>query len=47
MRIKLINPNTSSAMTEAMARAAREVASPGTRIDAVTTLSGPASIEGH
>ncbi len=47
MRIKLINPNTSSAMTEAMARAAREVASPGTRIDAVATLSGPASIEGH
>ncbi|NGM45944.1 Asp/Glu racemase [Rhodobacter sp. SGA-6-6] len=47
MRIKLINPNTSSAMTEAMARAAREVASPGTRIDAVTAASGPASIEGH
>lgn len=47
MRIKLINPNTSAAMTEAMARAAREVASPGTRIDAATTLSGPASIEGH
>lgn len=47
MRIKLINPNTSTAMTEAMAQAARDVAAPGTQIDAVTNLSGPASIEGH
>lgn len=47
MRIKLINPNTTAAMTETMARAAREVASPGTRIDAATALSGPVSIEGH
>ncbi|GAB1364210.1 aspartate/glutamate racemase family protein [Rhodobacter sp.] len=47
MRIKLINPNTTAAMTETMARAAREVAAPGTRIDAATALAGPVSIEGH
>lgn len=47
MRIKLINPNTTSAMTQSMAAAAREVAAVGTVIDAVTSQSGPASIEGH
>lgn len=47
MRIRLINPNTTEAMTRAMAKAAREVAAPGTIIDAVTSQSGPVSIEGH
>ncbi len=47
MRIKLINPNTTGTMTETMVKAAREVAAPGTRIDAATALSGPVSIEGH
>jgi allantoin racemase len=47
MRIKLINPNTTEAMTLSMAEAARDVAAPGTMIDAVTSLSGPVSIEGH
>lgn len=47
MRIKLINPNSTAAMTASMAMAAREVAAEGTEIDAVTSRSGPVSIEGH
>lgn len=47
MRIKLINPNTTDAMTQSMAAGARSVAAPGSEIDAVTSLSGPVSIEGH
>jgi allantoin racemase len=47
MRIKLINPNTTAAMTRSMAEAARQVAAPTTEIDAVTSGSGPVSIEGH
>ncbi|MEO7954693.1 MAG: aspartate/glutamate racemase family protein [Polaromonas sp.] len=43
--IQLINPNTTAAMTEKMAVAARRVASPGTRILAVQSATGPASIE--
>lgn len=47
MRIKLINPNTTISMTEAMGRCAQRVAAPGTRIDAVSPAMGPPSIEGH
>lgn len=47
MRIKLINPNTTEAMTRCMAASAAEVAAPGTIIEAVTARCGPASIEGH
>lgn len=47
MRIRLINPNTSAAITEKMAVAARAVAAPGTLIEAVTPASGPVSIESH
>ena len=47
MRIKLINPNTTVAMTRSMASAARDVAAAGSEIDAVTSESGPVSIEGH
>lgn len=47
MRIKLINPNSTVAMTTSMALAARAVASAGSEIDAVTSASGPVSIEGH
>ena len=47
MRIKLINPNTTAAMTKSMAVAAQSVAAPGSEIDAVTSQSGPVSIEGH
>ena len=45
MQIQLINPNTTAAMTEKMAMAARQVASPGTQILAVQSATGPASIE--
>jgi len=44
MRILLINGNTTDAVTERMAIAARDVASPGTEIVAVTARFGPAII---
>jgi allantoin racemase len=47
MLIKLINPNTSEPMTEAVERSARAIAGPGTTIRAVTNAMGPASIESH
>ena len=47
MKILVINPNTSSAMTEAIAHAGREAAAPGTEIVAVQPSFGPLSIEGH
>ena len=47
MKILVINPNTSNAMTEAIAQASREVAAPGTEIVAVQPSFGPLSIEGH
>ncbi len=47
MRIKVINPNSTAAMTEVIAAAARAAASPGTTVVASTSPSGPASIEGH
>ncbi|WP_366146144.1 aspartate/glutamate racemase family protein [Paraburkholderia sp.] len=47
MRIKLINPNTTQRMTDAMGRCAREVAAPGTEIAAVSPSMGPPSIEGY
>lgn len=47
MRIKLINPNTTQRMTEAMGRCARDVAAPGTEIIAVNPSMGPPSIEGY
>lgn len=45
MKIQLINPNTSMAMTDKMAVAARQVAFAGTQILAVQSATGPASIE--
>ena len=45
MKIQLINPNTTVAMTEKMAVAARQVASGGTQILAAQSATGPASIE--
>ncbi|MGH8829929.1 MAG: aspartate/glutamate racemase family protein, partial [Polaromonas sp.] len=45
MKLQLINPNTTVAMTEKMAVAARQVASAGTQILAVQSATGPASIE--
>lgn len=47
MKILVINPNTSDAMTEAIAQASREAASPGTEIVAVHPSFGPLSVEGH
>jgi allantoin racemase len=47
MRLLLVNPNTSAAMTASIAAAAREVAAPGTVISAVQPSFGPLSIEGH
>lgn len=47
MRILVINPNTTAAMTEKIGAAARRVASPGTEIIAVNPASGPVSIEGY
>jgi allantoin racemase len=47
MKILLINPNTSGAMTESIAAAAKLVAAPGTTIRAVHPSFGPVSIESH
>jgi allantoin racemase len=47
MRIRIINPNTTSSMTETIGEAAKAVANPGTEIVAVTSASGAVSIEGH
>lgn len=47
MRIKLINPNTTQRMTDAMGRCARDVAAPGTEVIAVNPTMGPPSIEGY
>jgi len=46
-RILVINPNTTQAMTDEIAAAARAVARPGTEIDCVSPAAGPRSIEGH
>lgn len=47
MKLLLINPNTSAAMTQGIGEAARAVAAPGTEVLAVHPSFGPASIEGH
>lgn len=47
MKLLLINPNTTTAMTQAIARAARAVAAPTTEVIAVQPSFGPASIECH
>lgn len=47
MKIRVINPNTTAAMTETIARAAREAAAAATEIQAVTSSTGPVSIEGY
>ncbi|MCS3429847.1 allantoin racemase [Klebsiella sp. BIGb0407] len=45
--IQVINPNTNPGMTETIARAARKVAAPGTKILAVCPDDGVPSIESH
>jgi allantoin racemase len=47
MRIRIVNPNTTAAMTETIAKAARDAAGAATEIEAVTSTMGPVSIEGY
>lgn len=47
MRIFVINPNSTPAMTEAIRRSAEAAASAGTVIEAANPAGTPASIEGH
>jgi allantoin racemase len=47
MLIRVINPNTTAAMTAKIGAAAQAVAAPGTIIDAVQPGFGAPSIEGH
>lgn len=47
MRILIVNPNTTAAMTEAIGQAARRAASAGTEVIAVNPADGPVSIEGY
>ena len=47
MRILVVNPNTTAAMTETIGRAARAAAATGTEIIAVNPADGPVSIEGY
>lgn len=47
MKIKIINPNTTVTMTDAMANCARRIAAAGTQIVAASPESGPPSIESH
>jgi allantoin racemase len=47
MRLLIVNPNTTAAMTRVIAATARAVAAADTVIDAVTSPMGPASIEGY
>jgi allantoin racemase len=46
-RILVVNPNTTSSMTETIADAANRVKNGGTEIRAVTSSMGPVSIEGY
>ena len=47
MKIKIINPNTTLAMTESIGAAGRSVARNGTEVVAVSPTFGPASIESY
>lgn len=47
MRILVVNPNTTQAMTDEIGAAAQAAAAPDTTIDCVSPESGPRSIEGH
>src|SRR5882762_9388864 len=46
MRLSIVNPNTTAAMTRTIAAAAAKAARPDTVIRAVESAFGPASIEG-
>ncbi|WP_433598415.1 aspartate/glutamate racemase family protein [Nocardia sp. CA-135953] len=47
MRIRVVNPNTTRAMTDTIEQCAQAVAGRDTLLDAVTAEMGPASIESH
>lgn len=47
MLIRVINPNTSAAMTALIGESARAAAGPGVLVEAVNPAMGPASIESH
>jgi allantoin racemase len=47
MKLLVINPNTTASMTQTIGRSARAVAAPDTEIVAVSSPTGPASIESH
>lgn len=47
MKLLVINPNTTSAMTRKIAAVARGVVRPGTDVVSVQPASGPASIQGY
>jgi len=47
MRVLIVNPNTTAAMTRKIGAAARALASPGVEIVAVNPDVGPPSIEGY
>jgi len=47
MRILIVNPNSTAAMTEKIGRAGRAAAAAGTEIIAVNPPDGPVSIEGY
>ncbi|WP_043531049.1 aspartate/glutamate racemase family protein [Litchfieldella xinjiangensis] len=47
MHIRVINPNTTAAMTASIGEAAQAIAAPGTRISATQPDHGPVSIESH
>lgn len=47
MHIRVINPNTTAAMTATIGEAARRLAAPTTRISATQPDDGPVSIESH
>jgi allantoin racemase len=47
LRILVINPNTTAAMTATIEACAVSAASPGTKVTAVTPTMGPVSIESH
>jgi len=47
IRLRVVNPNTTRAMTDLIGRSARVVAGPGVTVEAVQPTTGPASIESH
>lgn len=47
MKLRFINPNSTVSMTDTVRRAAQAVATPDVQVEAVTSTSGPAAIQGE